>query len=129
MSGGVGGQMHVADSALLGLIEQAGLAVATLVESLERDEFLRSRLTRAEVLRQLFTLADSAAQVAPASRSRMPELDWDSWDGLRARLRLPSGDALDDALWFAVESLVPATLLWLRVYRQSQPDLFRMTLA
>ncbi|WP_157572124.1 hypothetical protein [Hydrogenophaga taeniospiralis] len=27
------------------------------------------------------------------------------------------------------QALVPATLLWLRVYRQSQPDLFRMSLA
>lgn len=25
-------------------------------------------------------------------------------------------DTLDEALWFACESLVPATLLWLRVY-------------
>ena len=121
--------MHVADTALLGLIEQAGLAVATLVEDLARDEFLRSRLTRAEVTRQLATLADSAAQMTPTARTRMPELDWDSWDGLRTRLRLPRGEALDEALWFACQSLVPATLLWLRVYRQSQPELFRMTLA
>lgn len=121
--------MQVADSALLGLIEQAGLAVATLVEDLERDEFLRSRLTRVEVTRQLMTLADSAAQVTPLARTQMPELEWDSWEGLRARLRLPPGEALDEALWFACQSLVPATLLWLRVYRQSQPELFRMTLA
>lgn len=38
----------------------------------------------------------------------------------------PAGNALDEALWFACESLVPATLLWLRVYQQSQPELFRM---
>jgi len=30
-------------------------------------------------------------------------------------------------LWFACESLVPATLLWLRFYQHSQPALFRMT--
>jgi hypothetical protein len=33
---------------------------------------------------------------------------------------------LDEALWFACEAMVPATLLWLRVYRQNQPELFRM---
>ncbi len=117
---------HIVTSALLGIVEQAGLAIATLAEGLERDELLRSRLTRAEVLRQLRTLADSLGQVEPCARQEMPELDWDGWDALRPRLSGPSGQALDEALWFACESLVPATLLWLRVYRQSQPALFRM---
>ena len=35
---------HILDSALLGLMEQAGIAVATLIEGLEREELLRSRL-------------------------------------------------------------------------------------
>jgi hypothetical protein len=113
-------------SAILGLIEQAGIAVATLVEGLAQDELLRSRLTRHEVLRQLKTLADSAAQVPPSARADMPELDWSGWDAMRTRFAAPPGEALDEALSFACESLVPATLLWLRVYQQSQPELFRM---
>ncbi|NVO06482.1 MAG: hypothetical protein HXX19_11385 [Rhodoferax sp.] len=117
---------HILDSALLGLMEQSGIAVATLIEGLEQEELLRSRLTRAEVLRQLKQLADSAAQVEPALRASMPELDWSGWQSLRARLALAPGAELDDALWFACTSLMPATLLWLRVYQQSQPELFRM---
>lgn len=113
--------------ALLGLIEQSGTAIATLIEGLERDELLRSRLTRAEVLRQLRILAGSAAQVPPAARQEMPELDWQGWDAMCARFGEPPGEALDESLWFACEALVPATLLWLRVYRQSQPALFRMS--
>ncbi len=113
--------------ALLGIIEQAGTAIATLVEGLERDELLRSRLTRTEVLRQLKTLANSVGQFDPAARSEMPELDWTGWDAMRPRFSAPAGESLDEALWFACESLVPATLLWLRVYQQSQPVLFRMT--
>lgn len=113
--------------ALLSLIEQSGTAIATLIEGLEREELLRSRLTRAEVLRQLKTLADSAAQVPAAARSEMPELDWAGWDAMRARFDEPPGASLDEALWFACASLVPATLLWLRVYQQGQPALFRMT--
>jgi uncharacterized protein with HEPN domain len=116
----------ILNSALLSLMEQAGSAIATLMEGLERDELLRSRLTRAEVLRQLRTLADSAGQIAPAARREMPELDWTGWDAMRSRFSAPAGEALDEALWFACESLVPATLLWLRVYQQSQPALFRM---
>lgn len=118
---------RILDSARLGLIEQAGTAVAILVEGLARDELLRSRLTRVAVLRQLKTLADSAAQVTPRARADMPELDWPGWDAMRLHFSTPPGEALDDALWFACESLVPATLLWLRVYQQSQPELFRMT--
>ncbi|MDF1484075.1 hypothetical protein PY257_02570 [Ramlibacter sp. H39-3-26] len=115
-------------SALLAIVEQAGLAVVTLVEGLECGELLRSRLTRAEVLRQLKTLADSMAQAEPAIGRGMPELDWSGWNALRPCLSGPAGEALDEALWFACESLVPATLLWLRVYRQSQPRLFQMQL-
>lgn len=115
-------------SALLGIVNQAGTAVAILVEWLERDELLRSRLTRAEVLRQIRTLADSLDRIEPAVRRGMPELDWQGWEALRPRLSGPAGAELDEALCFACESLVPATLLWLRVYRQSQPRLFKMQL-
>lgn len=120
------GVRPIETSALLAIIEQAGTAVVILVEGLEREELLRSRLTRAEVLRQLGTLADSMGQVDPAVRLEMPELAWRGWEALRPRLSGPAGEELDEALWFACESLVPATLLWLRVYRQSQSDLFQM---
>ena len=113
--------------ALLGLIEQSATAIVTLIEGLAQDELLRSRLTRAEVLRQLKILAGSAAQVPAAARSEMPELDWAGWDAMRARFDEPPGPSFDEALWFACASLVPATLLWLRVYQQGQPALFRMS--
>ena len=114
------------DSALLGLIEQSATAVTILVDSLERAELLRSRLTRVQVLRLLKTLAESAGQVEPTARRHLPELDWDGWDTLVPRLCGPAGDSLDEALWFACESMVPATLLWLQVYRHSQPEMFVM---
>jgi len=113
-------------AALLGLVEQAGLAVVTLVEGLAREELLRSRLTRVEVLRQLRTLADSAARLPDSVRTQMPEADWAGWETLRPTLHGPAGPALDDTLWFASTSLAPALLLWLRVYRQSHAEWFRM---
>ena len=117
---------NIITAALLDLMEQSGTAIATLIEGLEKSELLRSRLTRAEVLRQLKTLADSARQIDTAGRSDMPELDWAGWEAMRAHFDGPPGSALDDALWFSCEALVPATLLWLRVYQKSQPELFRM---
>lgn len=118
---------RIATSALLALIEQAGMAVVTLAEGLEEAELRRSRLTRAELLRQLRVLAASAMAVPAAARADMPELDWDGWRALSLRLQADHGEDVDEALWFAVSSLVPATLLWLRVYRRSQPGLFVMT--
>lgn len=49
------------------------------------------------------------------------ELDREGW-----RLQAETGEDLDDAIWFAIHSVVPATLLWLRVHRQSHPQLFVM---
>lgn len=114
--------------ALLGLIEQSAHGVLVLCEGLARDELLGSRLTRAEVLKQLLTLVDSAVRLDVAVQAAMPELDWAGWAALAPRLRVPPGPGLDEAMWFAVESLVPATLLWLRLYRQQQPRWFRMGL-
>ena len=81
----------ILESALLGLMEQAATAVATLVEDLSREELLRSRLTRREVLHQLVVLADSAAQVDATTRGQMPELDWSGWERMRSRFDLPAG--------------------------------------
>lgn len=118
---------RIATSALLALVEQAGMAVVTLAEGLDAADLRRSRLTRTELLRQLRVLARSALAVPLAAREGMPELDWDGWRALSLRLQADHGEDVDEALWFAVSSLVPATLLWLRVYRQSQPGLFVMT--
>ena len=118
---------RIATSALLALIEQSGLAVVTLAEGLDEADLRRSRLTRAELLRHLRVLARSAVSVPPSAREDMPELDWDGWRSMVAQLQADHGEEVDEALWFAVSSLVPASLLWLRVFRQSQPRLFEMS--
>ncbi|MGM9428867.1 hypothetical protein [Hydrogenophaga sp. MI9] len=118
---------RIATSALLALIEQSGLSVATLAEGLDEADLRRSRLTRAEVLRHVRLLARSAISVTPSAREEMPEIDWDGWRSLALHLQADTGEDVEDALWFAVSSLVPATLLWLRVYRQGQPQLFVMS--
>lgn len=109
---------------LLKLVEAAGEAVLILTEGLPLSDLLRSRLTRAEVQRQLQCLADTLGDVPDALRHQMPEIDWAGWRATRLALPQP-GAAQDDALAFAVQSLVPATLSWLRVYRQSHPGLFQ----
>ena len=109
---------------LLQLVHDAGEAVLILTEGLQRDELLRSRLTRAEVCRQLLCLADALADAPDALRHLLPEIDWAGWRATRFALPAP-GPQQDEAMWFAVQSLVPATLSWLRVYRVEQPALFQ----
>ncbi|NTV10727.1 MAG: hypothetical protein HGA47_08115 [Zoogloea sp.] len=108
---------------LLAIIEEAGTAVLTLTEGVDEGELLASRLTRGEVLRQLQNIAETAANLPPHVRTRLPEIDWEGWTGTMRSLRL-GGVLEDEAICFAVRSLVPATLMWMRVYRQEHPALF-----
>ncbi|HWR75887.1 MAG TPA: hypothetical protein VN283_01595 [Thiobacillus sp.] len=111
------------NASLLSIIEEAGVAVLTLTEGLEKNEFLASRLTRAETQRQVKTLSESIANLAPQTLSMLAEVDWAGWHTVARQLGADKG-AEQEALWFAVRSLVPATLMWLRVYRTNQPEIF-----
>lgn len=111
------------NASLLSIIEEAGISVLTLTEGLERDEFLASRLTRAETQRQVKTMSESAANLPPEMQTVLVEVDWDGWHSVARQLG-ENAQAGQEALWFAVRSLVPATLMWLRVYRTNQPEIF-----
>jgi uncharacterized protein with HEPN domain len=111
------------NASLLSIIEEACITVLTLTEGLEEDEFLGSRLTRAEVTRQVKIMTDIAVRLPPQTRSIMAEVDWDGWAATARQLDEPP-PAADEAMWFAVRSLIPATIMWLRVYRKNQPELF-----
>ena len=121
---------------LFAMIEEAATAVMILTEDVSQQELLALRLTRAEVLHQLRIMADSMDMIPDDIRSQMPELEWAGWGStahVLNKLFMRDADeagrfkeAFDDALWFAVLSLVPATLMWLRGYRHSQPELFTL---
>jgi len=111
------------NASLLSIIEEAAVAVLTLTEGLEKDEFLASRLTRAETQRQLKIMGESAANLPPQMQALLAEVDWGGWHTVSQQLG-SSGEAEQEALWFAVRALVPATLMWLRVYRTNQPEVF-----
>ncbi len=106
------------------VIEEAGTAVLTLTEGLEREEFLASRLTRAETRRQLRRMSNSALLLSPEIHALLAEIDWECWRVLDQRLTT-SDKAEDTLLWLAVRALAPDTLMWLRVYRKNQPEWFK----
>ncbi len=105
-------------------VEEAGTAVLTLTEGLEKEEFLASRLTRAETRRQLRFMSAAALLLSAEIHALMVEIDWDGWRTLDQRLAT-SDQAADILLWLAVRALAPDTLMWLRVYRKNQPAWFK----
>lgn len=111
------------NASLLSIIEEAGAAVLTLTEGLDEDEFLGSRLTRVETLRYVRNLCASAGNVPPTTQALLPEIEWRGWQAVAQQLDADS-KTQGEALWFAARSLVPATLMWLRVYRTNQPEVF-----
>jgi len=110
-------------AAMLNILEEGGTGVLTLAESLNEEEFFSSRLTKGEVLRHLRTMAETAENLGREVKAQMPEIDWAGWGLLRSKLKDPV-DPDRDAIWFGVSSLVPATLLWLRLYKKNLPELF-----
>jgi uncharacterized protein with HEPN domain len=112
------------NASLLSIIDEAGVAVLTLTEGLEQDEFLASRLTRMETRRQVKVMGESAANLPLQMQTLLAEVDWAGWHTVACQLGVADKEAEQDALWFAVRSLVPATLMWLRVYRKEQPEIF-----
>ncbi len=108
---------------LLDILEEAGENVLTLTEGLEPEEFFSSHLTQMEALRQIKNMAETAGNLPPGLKSQIAEIDWGGWSVLGTQLATTGGFERD-AVWFGVRSLIPATLLWLRVYRKNQPELF-----
>lgn len=118
--------MTLVSGALLGILEEAGLAIMTMTEDIEADEFFASRITQQETLRQMRVMAETVSNIPEVISHQMIEIDWTAWRVLRSQL-VSGENAGRDALWFGVRSLVPATLMWLRFYRTKTPELFSYT--
>ena len=115
--------MSVLVGSLLKIIEAAGESILTLTEGVDPEEFFNSRITQMEVMNQLRVIAESSSNFPIEHKSQMAEIDWAGWSMLNMQLKTAGGFERD-AVWFAVRSLVPATLMWLRVFRQNSPELF-----
>ncbi len=111
-------------AALLGLIDEACAEIITLTEEVDEAEFFRSRLTHAETVKRLKAVAQAVEQLPGGARSTIAEIDWTRWQALGRELAAGAAGPL--AVWVAVRELTPLTLNWLRVYQQSQPELFRL---
>lgn len=111
--------------ALVAIIQEAGEGVIILGDGIADSELLGSRLARHEMRRQVQTIARSLGNLEHSAAAALPEIDWAAWATTARQLGVDqAGPQADEALLFAARSLVPATLMWLRVYQQNQPGLF-----
>jgi hypothetical protein len=114
-------------AALLNTIEEASAAVLILTEDLQDEELLGSRLTRAEVERQLILASKAAEGLGKPFHEALPEIDWPAWLAIHQALSQPAGSpGRDEAMLFGVHSLTAATMMWLRQYKSHQPEMFRI---
>lgn len=111
--------------ALLANIVDAGTDALTLAEDMDEATFRRSRLARSEIGRLVGVIATNLADLPDAQRQQFAEIDWAAWAALAQQLQQQQDSPeRDEALWFATRALVPATLMWLRVYKEGAPGLF-----
>ena len=110
-------------AALLANIVNAGTDALTLAEDMDEATFRRSRLARAEMARLVGIMAANLADLPDAQRQLFAELDWSTWRAVPEQLDADP-TTRDEALWFAIRALVPATLMGVRVYKESAPGLF-----
>ena len=110
-------------AALLANIVNAGTDALTLAEDMDEATFRRSRLARTEMARLVGVMATNLADLPDGQRQQFAELDWSTWRALPEQLDADPATR-DEALWFAIRALVPATLMWLRVYKEGAPGLF-----
>ncbi|MEY4764255.1 MAG: hypothetical protein RI907_928 [Pseudomonadota bacterium] len=115
-------------AALLQAVEAAGEDVLTLCEGLSGEELRRSRLTRLKLVQLLQAMSQSLLGVPPSARTDMPEIDWEGWLALPRALTDPDLNQAHEALLMGTQALVPATLMWFRVYRPQSPQWFEAPL-
>lgn len=108
--------------AMLGLMERIALDIMVLTGEIGEEDFFNSRLTKAQTLQLLASLARTAADLPAATRERMHEIDWAAWAALQIALVKPSQHPLQ--IWVAIKELTPLTVQRLHDYKRKQPELF-----
>lgn len=110
--------------AMLGLMERIALDIMVLTDEISEDDFFNSRLTKAQTLQLLASLARTAADLPAATRECMHEIDWAALAALPVALARPAQHPLQ--IWAAIKELTPLTVQRLHDYKRKQPELFSL---
>jgi uncharacterized protein with HEPN domain len=103
---------------LYDIVMGTGHAVTRLTrEMLCEDELFASKLTLRAVETQLLIMAHTLGNLTPALRERLLQVDWDGWATLHGKLRRGIQPRREE-IWYAVNGLVPQTLVLLQELRR-----------
>lgn len=92
------------------IVRMAGATIGSLLAELQTEEQLfESAATLHAVEAQLLVMSQTLAHLAPELRARLHRIDWQGWGQLHHLLET-GGQPRREAVWYAVRSLVPATL-------------------
>jgi len=109
---------------LYDIVCDAGHGVQTLVRATDsEDELFASRLTLRAVEAQLLIMAHTLGNMTPVLHSKLKEVDWTGWAALHDALRRGVQPRREE-IWYAVNALVPQTLMLLEQLRRREPELF-----
>jgi uncharacterized protein with HEPN domain len=114
-------------ASLLANFFEAGWAIQVLIGDMDRQQYFASRLTRREIRRHLGIMVETAAALPDEVREKTSDVAWQTWVELEASLDCQTRKQ-KDAVWAALETLVPVTGFYLRQYKARQPELFSFKL-
>ena len=113
--------------ALFDIIHTSGNTILRLLVALEggADELFASTNTLTTIEDHLYNVAHTLAHFPPVLLLRLPQVDWHGWEAVHRALRDKSTDRRD-VVWFALCSLLPATLVLLDQLRSQEPEWFEI---
>lgn len=94
----------------LRLVHASGEAVLALIVPMEdEDDLFTSPATLGAVENLLMTMAQMLGRMPIPFQVSLPEIDWHGWHALHRRIGLDLQPRREE-VWYAIRSLVPATL-------------------
>jgi uncharacterized protein with HEPN domain len=113
--------------ALFDIIHTSGDHILKLLLALEggADELFASTNTLAVIEDHLYNVANTLAHLPPVVMLRLPQVDWSGWAAAYDALRHQT-EPRRDIVWYAVCSLLPATLVLLDKLREQEPEWFEI---
>jgi len=103
------------------IIQTSGRSIqALLAEMQDEQELFESAATLHAVEAQLLVMDQTLAHLAPELHQRLTRIDWQGWGELH-RLLETDGQPRQEAVWYGLRSLVPATLELVGELRRREP--------
>lgn len=109
------------------LVRECGQIIATVTAGMaDEDELFASANTLAVVESHLLVVAQTLAHLQPALQARLAWVDWTGWQALGGLLE-HDVQSRREVVWYAIRSLLPATLQLIEKLRRIEPVWFEIS--